>query len=452
MTKFSEDQEQALETMENFIKSKESVLTLRGYAGTGKSFIMKEFVQYLDAKDIPFVLCAPTHKAKLVLEEATGYDTITVHKLLSMSPNVEIFELDYRELEFASKGVTAIPVKGIVVVDEASMINSALYKLLVDKCSMFGSKILFVGDDKQLQPVKEGAVSPVFSCNNMITLTKIHRQGQDNGLLELLKSLRTSPKRAFSEIVSPTGSLSVYTDTKQFMVDSIPFFKKALETQDVNHVKLIAYTNRRVKALNKCVRKLVFGDKCTNMFNNNEILTGYDNLEFNGRQIYNSLDYIVISDPIRVERRIPYFMKLPGYELQIYDSIYKQVITVFVLDENIDKKCLDSLAQHIETTRMDAISAKVAGNKTLARVLWSKYYQTVGSFTTMHPLFWDNRVIKKKTFDYGYASTTHKVQGCSINTIFVDMKDILTCRSMDELRQLQYVSLSRTRNNAYILQ
>ena len=73
------------------------------------------------------------------------------------------------------------------------------------------------------------------------------------------------------------------------------------------------------------------------------------------------------------------------------------------------------------------------------------------SFASPTNMMFDNRVIKKKTFDYGYAATTHKLQGTSINTIFVDMSNLLKCKNRDELRQLQYVALSRTKTNAHIL-
>lgn len=75
----------------------------------------------------------------------------------------------------------------------------------------------------------------------------------------------------------------------------------------------------------------------------------------------------------------------------------------------------------------------------------------VKSFATPKDIMWDNRVIKKKTFDYGYASTIHKIQGSSLKTIFVDMSNILICKNINEIRQMQYVSLSRTKTDAYIL-
>ena len=48
--------------------------------------------------------------------------------------------------------------------------------------------------------------------------------------------------------------------------------------------------------------------------------------------------------------------------------------------------------------------------------------------------------------------TVHKSQGSSINNVFIDMKDVSICRDKEELRQLQYVGVSRTKTNCYILQ
>ena len=80
-----------------------------------------------------------------------------------------------------------------------------------------------------------------------------------------------------------------------------------------------------------------------------------------------------------------------------------------------------------------------------------KYFDTINSFASMFDLYYDNRVIKKKTFNYGYAISVHKSQGTTIDNVFVDISNINTVRDKNELQQLQYVALSRTRGNAYIL-
>lgn len=447
----AEEQIKALERMKDFLNTEEPVLVLQGYAGTGKTSILNEYIQFLRSTGEDYILCAPTHKAKLVMEEVTGEEAMTIHKLLSLAPNIEIFELDYKDLRFQCNGLGSIPDNGVVIIDEASMINDEIYKLLLDTCSQYGAKLLFIGDKAQIQPVCSKSTSLVFNCPNIITLTQIHRQADTNGLLPLLSKLRERPMRRFQPIEAPEGSLIVYNQAKDFMLKSADFFKHAIRKQDVNEVKLIAYTNARVQGFNQCIRRLLWANRADNEYNQFEFLTGYENFEYNNTQFYNSLDYIIVDVPKRVERHIPHFMKLPGYELELFDTVYKKLLTVFILEKDINKDYIDSLASTIENFRISAIEAKRNGNRTRSTFLWKRYFEMVKSFATPKDIMWDNRVIKKKTFNYGYASTIHKIQGSSLKTIFVDMSNILICKNINEIRQMQYVSLSRTKTDAYIL-
>ena len=86
----STDQVNALETLKDFLLTDEISITLVGYAGTGKTTIMQDFVYQLEGMNYNFVLCAPTHRAKLVLSQSTNREAITLHRLLSLSPNIEI--------------------------------------------------------------------------------------------------------------------------------------------------------------------------------------------------------------------------------------------------------------------------------------------------------------------------------------------------------------------------
>ena len=79
-----------------------------------------------------------------------------------------------------------------------------------------------------------------------------------------------------------------------------------------------------------------------------------------------------------------------------------------------------------------------------------KYYEMLGSFTTPIDLYYDGRLIRKKSFDYSYALSTHRSQGSSYNNVLVDIRNINTCKDEQVKRQLQYVALSRTRNNVLL--
>ena len=124
------------------------------------------------------------------------------------------------------------------------------------------------------------------------------------------------------------------------------------------------------------------------------------------------------------------------------------VLGFFVLSKNNDKDILEKLAFLIEDIRTEAIRCKDIKAK---RMLWKRYYKIIGSFITPFDLKYDDRVIKKKSIDYGYALSVHKSQGSTYDTVMVDMGNIMKCLNKIELRQLQYVAMSRTRKNILLL-
>ena len=73
-------------------------------------------------------------------------------------------------------------------------------------------------------------------------------------------------------------------------------------------------------------------------------------------------------------------------------------------------------------------------------------------FLTPIDLSIQGRTIKKKSLDYGYCITVHKSQASQYDTILVDMENILLCPRQKELRQLQYVALSRTQGDIHLYQ
>jgi hypothetical protein len=162
--------------------------------------------------------------------------------------------------------------------------------------------------------------------------------------------------------------------------------------------------------------------------------------------ITNSNDYQIQSayeTHINVEGLI-----LNGWLLRLYDFETESINDVFVLSKNNDKDLLEKLAFLIEDIRTEAIRCKDIKAK---RMLWKRYYKLIGSFITPFDLKYDDRVIKKKSIDYGYALSVHKSQGSTYDTVMVDMGNIMKCLNKIELRQLQYVAMSRTRKNILLL-
>ena len=446
-----EEQEQALKMMQDFLRERKKPSCLYyGSAGTGKSILVNYLINWCEQECISYTLCAPTHKAALVLSRYTNREATTIHKLLALSPNINIFELDFRNLLFLSnKNPGLIPYNGVVICDEASMINDDLYETLLAKCQERKTQIIFTGDFKQLQPVKQDYITKIIEVEPKFELTKIWRQSSENALLPVLQTLRNSALNRFDERIGTEGSLYVTSDPKEFMLEAGKSLKKSIKDYDVLGSKVLCYTNDRVDAYNKAFHKILFGPE---EYYKGEFLIGCENLEFNHFQFYNSMDYIIIDDPVKTELAIPYFGRLPAWSFELYDSLTKRSERISILSRDISRDYYDSLTNKIEYYRYTAVEFSSQGNKMKASYYWRKYFEMVNSFTSPIDLYYDGRLIRKKSFGYSYAITSHKSQGSSYNEVFVDMRNINSCRDEAVRRQLQYVALSRTRHNAVIYQ
>ncbi len=444
--KLGEEQQQALEAIKNFIiDSNETSFSLFGPAGTGKSCLISYIINFIEQNGYDYALCAPTHKAALVVRNYVDREVTTLHSLLALSPKLDIFKLDLRELQFESgKNISQIPYKGVVIVDEASMINDDLFDLLEEKCKEFGSKIIFSSDKMQLQPVKSKYYSKVYSVKNKFGLTKIYRQDSENSIMPILETLRTHSLDTLDSCQGKTGSLYIQSELSDFIKESLPKFKEISNSLNVLKTRILAFTNNRVQNYNAAVKNLLFGKE---EYNVGELLTAYSNGNYRGDKYYNSMDYIV--QVVQPCTKSIANINVNGYMLSLWDPYYKKQFKVFMLSRyNNPEEVFISIAAKIESIRLEAIYSK--DRKTRGRI-WGEYYELLNSFATPIDLIFDNRVIVTKSFDYGYAQSIHKSQGSNYDEVFIDWRNTKVCKEEEFRRQLQYVALSRTRSNAYIL-
>jgi predicted ribonuclease YlaK len=126
--------------------------TLAGYAGTGKSTIIKKI---LDEYNWGVVVSAPTHKAKKVIMNATGEEGLTLHSLCGLRPDVNLDEFNPNNPIFNPIAIPRICDYNFVIVDEASMINNELFELIKTLTKKSQTKVLFMGDPAQIPPVGE---------------------------------------------------------------------------------------------------------------------------------------------------------------------------------------------------------------------------------------------------------------------------------------------------------
>ena len=145
--------------------SRISVLT--GGPGVGKTRVIKEIVTAAEDADVKIALCAPTGRAARRLQETTGHEAQTIHRMLEWVPGGDPGFGPGRPL----------PVD-LVIVDESSMLNLRLAEVLLEGLAET-THIVFVGDADQLPPI--GAGKPFedlieSGAAPVVRLTQIFRQ------------------------------------------------------------------------------------------------------------------------------------------------------------------------------------------------------------------------------------------------------------------------------------
>jgi hypothetical protein len=190
---FTEDQNNALTKVANFIDSTRKYFLLAGYAGTGKTTIIENIFNYASSKNRTYVL-APTNTAVKVLRSKMKFlddkNSKTIHSML------------YGEM-IDGKFYPAAKIEGAtLIIDESSMIDS---KVLEDLQNEIGNgKIIFIGDGFQLEPV--GANPQLFTSNIFDKEDKV----------ELKRVMRTasSPLLDFATYLRNTKNLVMPTQTE----------------------------------------------------------------------------------------------------------------------------------------------------------------------------------------------------------------------------------------------
>lgn len=439
--KLGEEQREALLSVFQFVTNDGyDSMTIAGRPGVGKSSICKLITRFLEKKDINYQLATPTHKSKKILANFTGRDVVTIHQLLALKPSIDILDLDMKDLQFSMTTSDSIPRNGVLLIDECSMINDVLYEAIAESCQSKNCKFIAFGDACQIKPVKQRGLAKTFQLNNSFELTKVYRQIGENCVRDLLEELRKRPIYNFQSQASKDGNIEVFNDYKDLIYKIIPLFKASVEESDPNKIKLIAYTNKRVQAFNRVIRNLLFMENVQE-YVVGDILFGYDN----SKGIENAGDYQVKS-ACKIREQIG-SQSMIGWYLEVWDFDLEMNKTLFVLSVENPPESFVNLGREIEEIRVEAINSTGYRRKTL----WTQYYRLIESFLSPIDIFLDGRTVRCKSIDYGYAITAHKSQSSTYDNVAVDIGNILRCPDKQELRQMEYVAISRTRKDAFIL-
>ncbi len=139
-----------------------------GGPGTGKTTLVRAYAALMHAAGRRTTLAAPTGRAARRLAEVTGLPAATIHRLLGYNPMQDAF------VHTADDPLDT----DALIVDEASMIDTALMAALIEALPM-SATLLLVGDARQLPSVGPGNVLSDLigaGCLPVHELTEIFRQ------------------------------------------------------------------------------------------------------------------------------------------------------------------------------------------------------------------------------------------------------------------------------------
>lgn len=479
----NKQQNEALDLAILWIADRTSLFyTLSGYAGTGKSTIAKEIIKEFGNRSgfgqYAVIPTAPTNPAKKVIARFTGLEAETLQSLLGLMPHVELADFDVNKPEFTQKKKPTIEQYKLVVLDEGSMVNKPLWDMLKEQARRFNVKILIMADAGQLNPVKEDDISVIFTDPDITykyQLTMVERQADGNPLMHLYDKIRDNVTVAadqFDKIDNVKIMLRPDQDgpndprnpqveagyrfmntINKFGLAIIEAYKSDEYHMDKAHCKVVCWSNPQVEFWNQSIRKTLISELSrqpkvsqetllhANVLMPNELLMGYTTYKDG---VMNAGEYEVISlqydnKKVWYGDKKQYWAELRGYRVALRDIDEDTILNAFIIDPEIENittftKVFNSYLFLAKTTRA-----------------WPAYYAFKGENLLMKSVY-DNhkQLIIKKDLDYAYASTTHKMQGRTIDQVFVDMHNINQNDRISERNRLKYVALSRPRYLATI--
>jgi exodeoxyribonuclease-5 len=167
-------------------------LSLGGYAGTGKTTVIKHIIERLGAKGAKVRVASFTGKAVSVLRKK-AVDADTIHSLMYYPYEEPKGVIQWHKKSYLDDDKSSPSNPDLVIIDEASMVSTPLYRDLI---SFEDVKFLWVGDPGQLEPVGD---NPNLMMSPKILLEKIHRQAEKSAIIKLSMEVRNGRRFSICE-------------------------------------------------------------------------------------------------------------------------------------------------------------------------------------------------------------------------------------------------------------
>lgn len=454
-------QQEALTSIVDFAADKsKSIFILKGYAGTGKTTMIKAVVPELQKFGKTVSLMAPTGRAAKVLRDKTGYGTSTIHRgiycfekmqAIRYDENGNLIETNHTKgRDLRSKGsddlqfwfgirehdINDDPSKNIYIIDESSMISSRRTNgetlhfgtdVLIDDLLTYaqphlGGKIIFVGDPAQLPPVGDNrsvALDESFFLErnlgvSIFELKEVLRQKGESTILKNAMQVRDVLQSEIRNKLCFERQEDEVEDMAALEVMESFYNKHPIPS--IGDAIVIAYTNSLVKDYNDALRRRYFpkhenvvaGDILQVVRNNVNSILGIE--LFNG----DFVKVLEVSEKVETQSAPVWTDYVGRRERVVVSIIFRNAVLQTEDGATVKCKIVDTLLNSREPNLTPLQSVALYINFRM-RHPELKPNEEAFKDELMQDHYFNAVQVK-----YGYAITGHKSQGGEWRTAYVD--------------------------------
>lgn len=424
MIKLNQGQEFAVNAIvSGFLESDAPGFTLIGEGGTGKTTCVMHAAERLQQAGMKILFIAPTNKAVKQLEKSAREYGLSLNEVGFMTAHkaLGLAMLPDEENKFAVQlGNGCFDLFDVVVCDEASMLSRiVLNKYILPMAEDHNARLLFMGDDMQLPPVKE-TKSLAFEIFPTFRLTEVERQKEGSGILTVTGALRTAMATG-EKFTQPA------VDSDVEVVLASKFLKTVVDAFDadtnLDDQRVLCWRNRRVDEINNAIRNKIYGKDAARFEIGERVVTGSP-IKANDEIILSTDEECIVTSV--TESSV--FDEDSGMD---FKTTLLALKTIHSNSGQVFAHVLHATEEDRYWDHLNAIAKQAKSNPSASRMHWARYHKFKDMFATIK---------------YCYAITVHRSQGSTYGTVFVDVNDILANNKKEERRRLLYVSFSRPRD------
>jgi exodeoxyribonuclease-5 len=244
-------------------------------------------------------------------------------------------------------------------------------------------------------------------------LETIHRQAADNPILELATQIRNGTDGRVGSKFEDGRGVAVTRNRQEFLESVLRAFDTDAFAEDATHARVLAYRNKTVRRYNREIRAERYGTDA-DRFVEREWLVATETW------LHDGVPRLTNSEEVRVKKATVDTYEADDqsewktWKLKVRSPGRGLTRTAYVLHEDEFERYENELDNRRDRAKED-------GSK------WERFFELRERFARV---------------DYAYATTVHRAQGSTFDTVFVDHRDIRMCRG-DEQDALLYVAVTR---------